>query len=226
MSASKINFARPIDTSNHMKKISISLLFVILSVSIFAQVPGAGANRPAGNQMAGRIYGKIVEASSGKGVEFASVQLLQDKPDSVTRKKVEVVIGGMLTRSNGDFSIENVPVFGPLRLKVSAIGFKEIIMPVSFDIKPGGKDMTAMMSALDKDLGNIKVEIEEKVLGNVTVTSERPGLQLGIDRKIFSVDKNIVSAGGTAIDVMRNIPSLNVDIDGNVTMRNNAPRYL
>lgn len=225
MSASKINFARPIDTSNHMKKISISLLFVILSVSVFAQVPGAAANRPAGSQMAGRIYGKIVEASSGKGVEFASVQLLQDKPDSITRKKVEVVIGGMLTRSNGDFSIENVPVFGSLRLKVSAIGFKEIMLPVSFDLKPGGnKDMTAMMSALDKDLGNIKVEIEEKVLGNVTVTSERPGLQLGIDRKIFSVDKNIVSAGGTAIDVMRNIPSLNVDIDGNVTMRNNAPQ--
>jgi len=224
MSASKVNFARPIDTSNHMKKLSISLLFVILAISVFAQVPGGGANRPDGNQMSGRIYGKIVESVSGKGVEFASVQLLQDKMDSVTRKKAEVVIGGMLTRSNGDFSIENVPVFGPLRLKISAIGFKEIITPVSFDIKPGNKDMTAMMSALDKDLGNIKVEIEEKMLGNVTVTADRPGLQLGIDRKIFSVDKNIVSAGGTAIDVMRNIPSLNVDIDGNVTMRNNAPQ--
>src|SRR5205085_7996866 len=52
----------------------------------------------------------------------------------------------------------------------------------------------------------------------------RPGLQLGIDRKVFNVDKNIVSAGGTAIDIMRNVPSLNVDIDGNVTMRNNSPQ--
>lgn len=225
MSASKINFTRPIDTNYHMKKIYISLLFVILSVFVIAQGPGAGGNRPSGMQVTGRIYGKIVDASSGKGLEYASVQLLQDKMDTATRKKVEVVVGGMLTRSNGDFSIENVPAFGALRLKVTAIGYKEIISPVSFDLKPGGnKDMTAMMGALDKDLGNIKLDIEEKVLGNVTVTSERPGLQLGIDRKVFSVDKNIVSAGGTAIDVMRNIPSLNVDIDGNVTMRNNTPQ--
>lgn len=84
--------------------------------------------------------------------------------------------------------------------------------------------MTAMMSALDKDLGNIKIETEEKVLDNVTVTASKPGLQLGIDRKIFNVDKNIVSAGGTAVDIMRNIPSLNVDIDGNVTMRNASPQ--
>lgn len=84
--------------------------------------------------------------------------------------------------------------------------------------------MTAILNALDKDLGNIKIEIEEKVLDNVTVTAAKPGLQLGIDRKIFNVDKNIVSAGGTAVDIMRNIPSLNVDIDGNVTMRNNTPQ--
>jgi len=81
-----------------------------------------------------------------------------------------------------------------------------------------------MLGALDKDLGNIKIEIEEKVLGNVVVDATRPGLQLGIDRKVFNVDKNIVSAGGTAIDIMRNVPSLNVDIDGNVTMRNNSPQ--
>jgi outer membrane receptor protein involved in Fe transport len=83
-----------------------------------------------------------------------------------------------------------------------------------------------MLNALDKDLGNIRIEIEEKVLGNVTVNSEKPGLQLGIDRKIFNVDKNIVSSGGTAVDIMRNVPSLNVDIDGNVTMRNSTPQIL
>jgi outer membrane receptor protein involved in Fe transport len=47
---------------------------------------------------------------------------------------------------------------------------------------------------------------------------------MGIDRKIFNVDRNLVSAGGTAIDVMKNVPSVSVDIDGNVTLRNNAPQ--
>lgn len=200
--------------------VTLSLLFIAFAP--FAQPP-SGAGRGNGPQLTGRLYGKIVEANSGKPVEFASVQLIQNKIDTVTKKRAEAVINGMLTRANGDFSLESVPVFGPLKLRVTAIGFKQIDQTVSFDIKPGG-DMSAVMGALDKDLGNIKIEIEEKVLGNVTVTAERPGLQLGIDRKIFNVDKNIVSAGGTAVDIMRNIPSLNVDIDGNVTMRNNAPQ--
>ncbi|MCG2616643.1 TonB-dependent receptor family protein [Terrimonas sp. NA20] len=205
-----------------MRKILITLLVGLFAVNVWAQ-PGMGNRGGGGAQPAGRLYGKIVETTSGKGVEFASVQLLANRMDTVTKQRKEVVIGGMLTKSNGEFSIENVPVFGPLKLKVSAIGFKETTTAVSFDIKPGG-DMSNIMNALDKDLGNIKIETEEKVLDNVTVTASKPGLQLGIDRKIFNVDKNIASAGGTAVDIMRNIPSLNVDIDGNVTMRNNSPQ--
>ncbi|WP_163278119.1 hypothetical protein, partial [Klebsiella aerogenes] len=53
--------------------------------------------------------------------------------------------------------------------------------------------------------------------------SSKPQFELGIDRKIFNVDKNLVGAGQTATELMRNIPALNVDIDGNVTLRNAAP---
>ena len=84
----------------------------------------------------------------------------------------------MLTQANGDFSIENVPVFGPLKLKITGIGFKEYTQTVIFELKRGG-DPSAMLNALDKDLGNIKIEIEEKVLGNVTVTSDKPGSTIG-----------------------------------------------
>lgn len=207
-----------------MRTILSTLIFTLIGLSAISQPP-AGAMRGGGQQLTGRLYGKIVDSKSGKAVEYASVQLLQNRLDTVTKQRKETVIGGMLTKSNGEFSIENVPVFGPLTLKITAIGFKEFTQPVSFNFKPGGGgDPAAMLGALDKDLGNIKIEIEEKVLDNVTVTSSRPGLQLGIDRKVFNVDKNIVSSGGTAVDIMRNIPSLNVDIDGNVTMRNNTPQ--
>src|SRR5690349_9182779 len=200
----------------------IFTLSLLLTCSfLFAQPPGGGGNRGGGPQISGRLYGKIVETSSGKPVEFASVQLLQNKMDTVTKQRKEAVIGGMLTRTNGEFNIENVPVFGPLKLKITGIGYKEYTQTVSFELKRGG-DPSAMMNALDKDLGNIKIEVEEKILGNVTVTSERPGLQLGIDRKIFNVDKNLVSAGGTAVVIMRNIQSLIVVIDANVTMRTNT----
>lgn len=183
---------------------------------------GAGANR---QMPTGRFYGKVVEATSNKGVEAASVQLVQNRYDSASKTRKDVVVGGMLTASNGEFSLENVQLFGNYKLKISAIGFKEYDKPVSFDLKRGpNADMSSMLSAIDKDLGNIKLDIDEKVLGGVTVTSTKSMLQLGIDRKIFNVDKNLVSTGGTAVDVMKNVPSLNVDIDGNVTLRNNAPQ--
>lgn len=192
----------------------------LMSYIGFAQ-PGGG--RPGGGQMPnGRFYGKVVESKSGKPIEYASVQLVQNRMDTATKKRKEVVVSGMLTKANGEFSLENVPAFGQSKLKITIIGYKTYEQAVSFDIKPGGG--ADMMNALDKDLGNIKIDIADKVLENVTVTASKPGLQLGIDRKVFNVDKNLVSAGGTAVDIMRNVPSINVDLDGNVTMRNNSPQ--
>jgi len=211
-----------------MRKLIFTLSLVCLSFITFSQPNTGGGNRPGGGQMpTGRFYGKVVDAKTGKPIEFASIQLLQNKMDTVTKKRKETVIAGMLTKANGQFSLENVPAMGSSKLKITIVGFKPIEQTVSFDMKTGGGnngDMGGMMGALDKDLGNIKVEVEEKTLDNVTVTATNPGLRLGIDRKVFNVDKNIVSAGGTAVDVMKNVPSVNVDLDGNVTMRNNAPQ--
>ena len=61
-------------------------------------------------------------------------------------------------------------------------------------------------------------------MAGVTVVGGAPSLKLDIDKKVFNVEKNIVSAGGTAVDVMRNVPSVQVDIDGNVKLRNAAPQ--
>ena len=77
---------------------------------------------------------------------------------------------------------------------------------------------------IDKDLGNIKLQQSETTLANVTVTAAaKPFFEMGVDRKIFNVDKNIVSTGQTAVEVMKQIPSVNVDIDGNVKVRNATP---
>ena len=196
---------------------------LLLTFSSFAQNRGTGQNR-GGQQMTGHFYGRIVDAS-GKSVPAASVVLVQSKMDSATQQRKDVVVGGMLTASNGDFSIENVPVFGQYKLRVTGIGYKKYEQPVQFERpKAGGGDPSSMLSALDKDLGNIKLGVDEQTLSTVTVTSTKPQMQLGIDRKIFNVEKNITSTGGTAIDVMRNVPSVSVDVDGNVTLRNNAPQ--
>jgi outer membrane receptor protein involved in Fe transport len=201
-------------------KIFALLTGLIISVNLYAQPPGGQRQ-----QMNGRFYGRVVDASN-KGIEAASVFLIQNKMDSATKQPQEVIVSGMLTTSNGDFSLPDIPVMARYKLRVTGIGYQTYEQNVNFEMPRNGSggNPSAMLSALDKDLGNIKLQIDEKVLEGVTVTAGKPLLQLGIDRKIFNVDRNIVSAGGTAIDVMKNVPSVSVDIDGNVTLRNNAPQ--
>ncbi|MBO9573300.1 MAG: carboxypeptidase regulatory-like domain-containing protein, partial [Chitinophagaceae bacterium] len=136
----------------------------------------------------GRFYGRIVDEKTDKGVDAASVQLISSKGGKDT------VIAGMLTKKSGDFSLENLPVIGRFRLNISAIGYKTFEKQVAFDLKSAkGKNPSQMMAALDKDLGNIKLEIDTQVLSSVVVTASKPMMQMGIDRKIFNVDKNITS---------------------------------
>ena len=200
-------------------------LFVLLLVSItsFSQGrPGRGGGQGMNN---GRFYGKIVDEKTDKGIDAASVQLIGSRFDSASKTRRDTIISGMLTRKSGEFSLENLPVMGKFRLSISAIGYKSIDQPVSFNLNfAQGQDMSQAMAALDKDLGNIKLAIDTQMLASVTVSADKPMMQMGIDRKIFNVDKNITSAGGTAVDIMRNIPGLNVDIEGNVTLRNSAPQ--
>lgn len=204
---------------------SMKLILSLFSFLFALQLTVKAQNgRPAGGQMnIGRFYGKIVDAKTNKPIDAASVQLYQNRMDTATKTRKEVLVNGQLTQANGDFSLEGLSPMGNYKFLVTAIGYKTIQQTISFSIKPGGTP-EEMMAQLDKDLGNIKLETEVKELGEVVVTGDKPTLQLGIDRKIFNVEKNIVSQGGTGVDVMRNVPTVNVDIDGNITMRNSAPQ--
>ena len=210
-----------------MKKLLIIALFALLQITGFSQIPSAAARAAGGNMNMGRFYGKIVDATK-KGLEGITLQIKGSKMDPTTKKSKETVLGTQLTAANGDFSLENLPVIGQLTLVISGIGYKKLEKQVSFNIKMGaGQNMQDMMSAVDKDLGNIKLEEDATVLQSVTVTSSaKPQFEMGIDRKIFNVDKNLMSTGQTAVEVMKSIPNLNVDIDGNVTLRNAAPTLL
>jgi outer membrane receptor protein involved in Fe transport len=84
--------------------------------------------------------------------------------------------------------------------------------------------MPQMPSIPEKDLGYLKLATDVVQLQNVTVTTTASALKLDIDKKVFNVEKNITSEGGTAVDVMRNVPSVQVDVDGNVKLRNASPQ--
>ncbi|HRF26194.1 MAG TPA: outer membrane beta-barrel family protein [Ferruginibacter sp.] len=191
-----------------------------------AQFPmGGGMSRQ--NMDIGHVYGKIIDGSTQKVLEGASVQLLQSKLDSASKKRKEVSIALTLTNKKGEFSIEKLSVMGTYTLRVTAVGFKKLDQKVNFNINFQGMrngDFSSLMNGVDKDLGNIKLEKDEQQLENVTITASKPLLQLNLDKKTYNVEKDLMATGGTALDVMKNIPSVNVDIDGNVSLRNAAPQ--
>ncbi len=206
----------------------LSFAFFLVTLTATAQMPGGNRGQMGGQNMnVGQFYGKIVDSASNKAIEAASVQLLQNKLDSVTKKRKDVVVSGMLTTKKGEFSLDNLPVMAAYKIKISAIGYKVYETKVNFNLNPAAMrsgDMSSMLNGVIKDLGNIKLQVDAVQLQGVTVVSSAPALTMNIDRKVFNVEKNLVSVGGTAADVMKNVPGLNVDIDGNVTMRNAAPQ--
>jgi len=212
--------------------------FLIVSFLIFsfvnssAQKPGAGGQKTNN----GHIYGKVID-SVGKPISGVSVMILQDKYDTATGKTKALLLKGSVTKTNGEFSLNGLPTLEGLKLKLSAIGYRTHTQEFSFNsTKEDNRSDKVSLKATKKknnlsnafapdiDLGSIKLHPDVNHLKTVVVTANKPLIQTDIHKMIFNVDQLIVSAGGTAVDVMRNIPSVKVDIDGNVTMRDATPQ--
>lgn len=186
---------------------------------LFAQAPGTTAPRqrqaPTEQQAAtgqqgrpnmpqiGHLYGKLVDAKTNKPIEYASVTLIRQRDSSL--------VTGMLSKPNGDFSLENLP-FGPMILRVNFMGYTSL-----------QKKVMITGQSIEQDLGNIKLTANTKTLQAVEVTGQKSAFTMGIDKKVFNVDRNLSSVGGTAQDVLKSVPAVNVDLDGNVTVRNATP---
>jgi len=187
-----------------MMKNLLIYFFLSLSVPVLAQFPGGMGGNTKGMNMSNmnfaRLYGKVLDAKTKEPVEFAAVALLWFDKDSA--------IAGELAKSNGDFALENLP-FGGYRLRISFLGYKNYEQRIFVN-----------MQNVDKDLGNIMLEPDAAVLGEVTKVEEKSIMTMSIDRKVFNVDKDLSAKGGTGLDAVRNIPSVSVDADGNVTLRN------
>ncbi|MBS1647607.1 MAG: TonB-dependent receptor [Bacteroidetes bacterium] len=183
-----------------LKRLAVvaSLLFLQTAFAQFPQGKGGGGKMPS----IAHLYGKILDAKTKEPVEFASVALLWFDKDSA--------VAGCLVKANGDFSLDNL-AFGAYRLRISFVGYKTL-----------DQKMFINMQNVDKDLGDILLQPDEAVLKEVVVTEDKSAMQMSIDRKIYNVDKDIATRGGTGLDAVKNIPSVTIDASGNVSLRNNS----
>ena len=187
-------------------KHSLFVLFLLLTCLVNAQMPGmSGGMKNMKDPKLGRVYGKVLDSKTNQPVEYASVQVLWFNKDSL--------LGGTLVKENGDFAVDGLPSYGQVRVKIKFIGYKEFLQKV-FIVPP---------EKVDQDLGNIKLEIDDKMLKEVDVVAEKSAVVLSIDKRTYNVEKDLSVKGGTAVDVMKNIPGLTVDADGNVQLRNQSP---
>ena len=182
-----------------MKYFQTALLSLLLSFSIFAQIPaGAGQNgMPDLNK--GHVFGKVVD-ELGKPVEFANVVLLKTIIDPASKLSKDILVKAQQAELNGDFNFKEIPINVKLKLKISFVGFKNYESPVSFTSPsmgdgpkpspgqmPDPAQMAKMMAAFEKDLGNIKLAADNTELANVTVQGTKSLVEMDIDKKSFNV---------------------------------------
>ena len=182
----------------------------------FAQPPAGGSGGPGapGSDGSGHLFGKLVD-STGKPISRASVLILKSTLDKTTGKRKDILAKGVSTQNNGDFSAEDLPLNTPLKVKATAVGYSEL-----------DQTLTLTPQTAEKDLGSLQMAVKSSDLQQVVVTATKPPMSLDMDKKVFNVSKDIVSAGGTGLDVLKNVPSVNVDIDGNITMRGASPQIM
>ncbi len=172
------------------------LLFSITNSYVFAQAGGPGSGSSSEAKL-GSLSGKLID-DKNQPISYATVTLL--RIDSG-------VVNGDLTKDDGTFRIGPVSM-GTFRLRIESIGVTTKYLTVA---------ITA--DTPDKNMGNIKIAASETTLKTVNIVGEKTAMELKVDKKVFNVEKNITSAGGNATDVLQNVPSVSVDVDGNVSLR-------
>ncbi|MCF0040175.1 TonB-dependent receptor [Dyadobacter fanqingshengii] len=145
------------------------------------------------------VTGKIVDGQNNSPLGYASIRLFRTADSTFT--------AGAITDETGGFVVDIVA--GSYYALSEFIGYKP---QVTQNIK-----LTAGTSPLN--IGTIKVSGSAKTLDEVTVQAEKSSMELSLDKKIFNVGKDLANAGGTGVDILTNIPSVAVDVEGNVSLR-------
>jgi hypothetical protein len=191
---------------NLFQKISFAALtFIFIPSMVCLAQPGGRGQQAA---TTGQVYGKVKASGTNESLEFVVLQIFESGLDSLQRK----LLSGGLTQGNGDFRIDQIPLDKELEMHVNLVGFSKKIL--TFQLSS---------SKSDKDLGNIHLE-PNALLNEVIVDGSDPSYRIEFDKRVFDLEKNPISTGGTAEDVLRNVPAVSVDVDGNVSVRNTSPQ--
>ncbi|MBB4079337.1 outer membrane receptor for ferrienterochelin and colicin [Lewinella aquimaris] len=183
-----------------MKVPTLILLFASLFSTVFAATPHP-IEDPSDN-LKGSITGTVLDAADGAPVAYATISLHQATDDEL--------VNGTLTGDDGTFIIGAVKN-GTYRLEITFLGYEAISIS---DVEVGGGKST--------DVGTVRLGAAAELLEEVTVTGQRALIEEKVDRLVYNAEQDQLSRGGDAADVLRKVPLLQVDLEGNVSLRGNS----
>ncbi len=179
----------------------LSALVLLVSITVFGQ-----ETRTKGEQTQGKperakiaVTGKIIEKTSKLPLEYATITFKNTK-------NPKLLFGG-ITDNKGNYSIDVVP--GVYDITLEFISFKPTTI-------------TQKQLTQATNLGTTSLEEDATQLNEVVVRAEKSTVEIKLDKKVYNVGQDMMVKGGTAGDVLDNVPSVTVDTEGNVALRGNG----
>ena len=177
-----------------MKKI------ILLAVLFFAGFSVKSQTLPGANALKGKISGVVIDSITKAPIDYASVSLYKinsTKP-----------LTGVLTDASGSFKLNEIQA-GTYNVVISFIGYNNKTV----------KSVTTTDAKLDKEIGKVTLSPETNALKEVVVVGNTQQVTNKIDKIVYNVEKDMTATGGNATDVLQKVPMVNVDINGNVSIR-------
>mgnify|MGYP001820505151 FL=1 len=174
-----------------MRKLYAGMIFSLLfTVNIFAD------GVPDGGQVRGMVFDK----DSKEPIGFATIALFSATDSAL--------ITGTITDTEGNFHATKIDE-GTYYLKVNFLGYEELHF----------SDIVIDRQSRQLDIGQVYLETSTQLLEEVVITNERNAVEFQIDKKVIAVGEQMTAASLSAVEVLENVPSIRVDVEGNVSLR-------
>jgi len=178
----------------------IKRIGLLLAMLLLFNINWVQAEKPNSLEKEGVVKGKIYDGKSKKPIEYATVAIYKKEDDSV--------VTGTITDEDGHFKVKGLDP-GSFYIVVSFLGYENKRYDDVY--VESGRDVI--------DLGSIELGASSTSIDEIEVVSERQSVEYKIDKKVISVGKQMTSASLSAVEVLENVPSIRVDIEGNVSLR-------
>jgi ferric enterobactin receptor len=183
-----------------MKKFLLSVCIVLLQAAAYAQFPSMGGGGSDTKIYDGKISGVVFDNATAKPVELANISLFKVGTTQPT--------DGAVTDEKGTFKLKNIKP-GKYKVSVSFLGY----VTKDFD------SLEITDRKYNVELGKIQMNPNTKTLSEATVETDKPLIEAKIDKLVYNADKDISIKGGNGTDVLRKVPMVTVDLDGNVMLQ-------